>query len=285
VKILVCLKEVVDPQRLPPLDPTHRWLAELDADAYRVNRSDDCALEAALSIKDGSPGVRVEVLTVGPQRAAAMLRRALGKGADAGVHIRDDTPGYRSPQLIAARIAAVAAGRGYDLVLTGVMAEDDLQGLVGPLLAARLAWPCAVAVTDAAVDPGGRTIGVTCDLEGGRRMHAELTLPALLSMHCGSRQPRYPSLSNLLRARHQPLTTLDADDLPPVNPSEALHAIAPPARQRRCTMLSGSASAKADRLLELCYAQALLACRIVPQAATPPGTDPRPGREVRETQQ
>lgn len=267
MKILVCIKEVPALEQMPELDRASHWLAELEPGAYRMNRSDEHALEEALLIAQHSADARIDALTVGPARSANTLRRALGKGAHAGVHILDESPGYRSPQRTAALIAAYAAPRGYDLVLTGVMAEDDLQGLVGPLLAARLELPCTVAVTRLRLNRQARTLEVACDIEGGQRMHASLTLPALLAVQTGINQPRYPSLSNMLRARRQPLTTIAANELAHMTELEKLCAIDLPPRERKGQMLSGTASDKAERLLEILYGRSLLACR--PDAPAP----------------
>ena len=53
------------------------------------NPEDLNALELALNIKDSNPGTTVTVLTMGPGRAAEILREAIYRGADNGVLLTD----------------------------------------------------------------------------------------------------------------------------------------------------------------------------------------------------
>jgi electron transfer flavoprotein beta subunit len=260
VNILVCIKAVPDMEGPPAIDAGHRWLAEPAAGGYRMNRYDEYALEEAVRIKEAFPGVCVDALSVGPLQVEATLRRAMGKGADNGIHVLDDVPGYRSPQTTAALIAAYAHSKSYDLILTGVMAEDDMQGQVGAMAASMLSIPCAPAVTRTSYDPHTGTITLDCEMEAGLCATAILTLPALLTIQSGINRPRYPSLSNLLRARKQPLTTIDGAALTAPGAHETIHSIRVPANARQGITLTGTAAEKAAKLLEITYSKSLLRC-------------------------
>jgi electron transfer flavoprotein alpha/beta subunit len=146
MKILVCVKQVLDPDGPISIDGSGRTLEAAPDGLFRMNRFDEFALEAALQIRDEFPGTRIDAVTAGPARAARTVRRALETGADEGIHLLLEDDGCRTPFETASIIGAFARDRRYDLILTGVMAEDDMQAQVGPMLAEILGYPWATAV-------------------------------------------------------------------------------------------------------------------------------------------
>ena len=244
MKILVCLKQVL------AAEAAGRELAPRESD-YRLNRFDEHALEEALKLKESRPETRVEVLTVGPERAAGVLRRGLGMGADHGIHLLTAGPPPADPHQLAVLIASQVDGRGHDLIFTGVMAEDTQRGQVGVMLAAILGRPWSTAVVAIDGRPAAGEIIVTRELEGGARERLALELPALLTIQAGGNRPRYPTLSGMLRAREQELETIAAASviLPP--PRQESGWTAPPVRRRQGLVLTGSPAVKAARLLAI----------------------------------
>jgi electron transfer flavoprotein alpha/beta subunit len=146
MKILVCVKQVRDPDGPIRIDGSGQAIAAAPDALFRMNRFDEFALEAALQIREEFPGTRIDALTAGPARAARTVRRALETGADEGIHLLLEDDACRTPFEIASLIGAFAHDRHYDLILTGVMAEDDMQAQVGPMLAEILGYPWATAV-------------------------------------------------------------------------------------------------------------------------------------------
>ncbi|MBW1789717.1 MAG: electron transfer flavoprotein beta subunit/FixA family protein, partial [Deltaproteobacteria bacterium] len=143
MKILVCIKQVPDPEMPVRVDERGR-VARPEGDLkYWMNHADEFAVEEAILIKEAGFGTTVDVLTVGPGYAAQVLERAMGMGADNGVHILLPEEDFLSPLNTASYIAAYALNKGYDLILTGVMGEDHMQGQVGAMLAELLSFPCA----------------------------------------------------------------------------------------------------------------------------------------------
>ncbi|MDY7002004.1 MAG: electron transfer flavoprotein beta subunit/FixA family protein, partial [Thermodesulfobacteriota bacterium] len=159
--------------------------------------------------------------------------------------------GYQSPFITAARIASYAQDKAYDLILTGVMAEDDMQGQVGPILAELLNLPWATSVILAQVRPNRGTVSVEREIEGGRRDMLSLELPALLTIQTGINKPRYPSLSNLLRAKKQKPETIDAAELNAVEGREELVRVGYPQKSRSGLVLSGGRQEKAAALFRI----------------------------------
>jgi electron transfer flavoprotein beta subunit len=251
MKILVCVKEVLDPECGLRIDPSQRTLSSETAPLYRMNRFDEFAIEEALLIKDRIPGTKADAVTVGPARASAVIRRAIGMGADDGFHILEGEGATWSPFVVAAWIAAWAARGDYDLILTGTMAEDDMEGQVGQLVAAFLGWPCATSVIQITMKDGLPGLEVERELEGGLRHVMELSFPCLLTIQSGMKRPRYPSLSNVLRSRKQEIRTIHGTALGSPAPRQEIVALGYPQKSREGLFLPGGVEEKASALAEI----------------------------------
>jgi len=220
VRVLVLVKAVVPPTEPLRFTPLGDWIPPEAGTALTMNEDDACALEAALRIRDNLPGTTVHALSVGPEEAAAVLRRALGMGADEAFHClwRDEDP---PTPLQTAHLIASAAG-GYDLYLAGVMSEDGGHGLTGPLVAELLGLPFLTNVVSLGISNPRGPLTAERDVEGGDRETFAVDLPALLTVPSGINRPRYPTLSLVLKAQKASLNTVEARDLPPCPPREAV---------------------------------------------------------------
>ena len=256
MKILVCIKEVVDPSSVLSVSPCRTRVESEHSAEHRMNRYDEYALEEALLIKETHNDVTVDVISVGPPRVKDTLKRAIGKGADTAVHIlypdNGNTPtGYMDAHIVSSLIAEHAASISYDLILTGVMAEDDMQCAVGPLIAARLDNPCAVSVVKEVLSMEDHTVTVDCEMEGGMSESVVLSLPALLTIQSGINQPRYPSLSNMLRSKGQKIETIEPALVPAIEKTHVEFSISLPAIDSDCIMMTGTSEKKAETLATL----------------------------------
>ena len=258
MNILVCIKEVPAGDMQIRIDGSGRWIETGSDDDYVMNRFDEFALEEAVRIKEHFAETTVEVLSVGPERCRAVIRRALAKGADSGIHLQDPAPGCPSAGEVAAAIAGFCQTRAYDLILTGVISEDLMQGLTGPLLAAQLKVPCAAAVIHQRIDPDRGTVLAACELESGWTEEISLMLPALLTIQSGINRPRYPSLSNMMRSRRQKLTTLPFDTPAGVENEPRITALSEPAASSGARFFEGTLEEKAGALLDLLIEKGVL---------------------------
>jgi electron transfer flavoprotein beta subunit len=258
MKILVCVKQVPEPDSAILIDDGSGWIQSEAVAGYRMNRLDEFAMEAALLIKAAFSDIQVDAVSVGPGRVTEAIKRSIGMGADSGVHIRTLSEGYRGSFETAALIADYARDQLYDLILTGAMSEDNMQGMVGPMIAGRLDLPCATAVILQKIAPDGRSIYVEREIEGGHRDALELPLPAVLTVQSGMNTPRYPSLSNLLRANRQQLLTIQAGDLAEIAAPEMLVQLSNPQKTRTGLTLKGSEQEKAMQLVCILRQRALL---------------------------
>ena len=103
------------------------------------NPEDLNALEQALQLKEKYPGTVVKLLTMGPPRAADIIREGLYRGADGGVLLTDRA--FAGADTLATSYALACAVRkmgDFDLVIGGRQAIDGDTAQVGPQVADKL---------------------------------------------------------------------------------------------------------------------------------------------------
>lgn len=103
------------------------------------NPEDLNALEQALKLKEMYPGTKVTLLTMGPGRAAEIVREGLYRGADGGIVLSDRA--FAGSDTLATSYALSAAVRkinDYDLIIGGRQAIDGDTAQVGPQIAEKL---------------------------------------------------------------------------------------------------------------------------------------------------
>jgi electron transfer flavoprotein beta subunit len=258
MKILVCIKQVADSSETLQIDEPTGLLSYAAGTAFRMNRFDEFALEEALLIKERLPGTLVDALSVGPERVSANVQRAMGMGADHGVHILHGAGGYTSPFTVASLIAQCVRARNYDLIMTGVMAEDTMASQTGQLIAALLDLPCATSVIKEQVRPESADIAVEREIEGGSRETVRLKMPAVLTIQPGINFPRYPSFSKVMRARTYRQERIEAEDLEIEEPRESCRRVRVPDGASQGVFIEGSAREKAQKLINLLHEKSLL---------------------------
>jgi electron transfer flavoprotein beta subunit len=257
MKILVCIKQILDPDIPLKIDEAAGWVKAEKSPVYRMNHFDEYALEEALRIRETIAGAIIDAVSVGPERALSILRRALEVGADNSFLLAVGDDRYLTPYETATAISSHAKSLAYDLILTGIVAEDDLQGQTGPILGALLGVPCATSVIAETIASDCRTIQVVQEREEGRRASLTLTLPALVAVQSGINRPRYPALSHVMRARSREIPRIMMDETM-IRPREDVLSISMPAVLKKGMMLEGSGRQKAQRFLEICHEKGLL---------------------------
>ena len=103
------------------------------------NPEDLSALEQALRLKERYPGSTVTLLTMGPGRAAEIIREGLYRGADNGVLLTDRA--FAGADTLATSYALAMAIRkigDFDLIVGGRQAIDGDTAQVGPQVAEKL---------------------------------------------------------------------------------------------------------------------------------------------------
>lgn len=250
MNILVCVKGVPDTDQVF-LSQDGQLTLHADAPLeLRMNRYDEFAVEEAVRIRETYPDTLVTVITAGPEAARKVLRRAIGMGADAGVHLVCDYGLSGNGAVVSAMIAQTAASHSYDLIFCGVMSEDMMQFQTGPMLARRLGLPWATAVVRASMDMDQRMVSVAREQEGGRAALMEIRLPALLTVQSGINEPRYPALSKLLQADGSRILSMPAPPPPTEGAFGRVVSYAYPEKKRDGRVLEGTREEKARQLVD-----------------------------------
>jgi electron transfer flavoprotein beta subunit len=141
IKIVVLAKQVPDTRNVGPDAMKADGTVNRAALPAIFNPEDLNALEQALLLKDTIPGTTVTVLTMGPGRAAEIIREGLYRGADDGVLLTDRA--FAGSDTLATSYALTLAVRRInpDLVIGGRQAIDGDTAQVGPQVAEKLGWP------------------------------------------------------------------------------------------------------------------------------------------------
>ena len=139
MNIVVCVKYVPDAQS----DRTFTSDNTTDRESVDglLSEIDEYAVEEALKIVEAGEG-EVTVVTMGPDRAADAIKKALQMGADKGVHIKDDAlHGSDAPATSLVLAEAIRKIGEPDLVITGMSSTDGVMSVVPAMLAERLGLP------------------------------------------------------------------------------------------------------------------------------------------------
>ena len=241
MKFLVCLKQVPDSTVRVKVAPDGKSVAT-EGITWSISPYDEYAIELALEHKDSDPSTTVSVVTVGPARSRDALRQALAMGCDdATLVTTDEKVGGLD---VAKALAAVVKDAQPDVVLCGKQASDDDQGLVGPALAEALGWPHVGMLTKIAA--GGDGIELWREIEGGHEVWSA-PLPVVGLVHKSAKEPRYPSLPGIMKAKKKeiPEKDLAALGVTPGAPRAEVVAMEPPPQRGGGKILKADGDAKA----------------------------------------
>jgi len=259
VEILVCVRRVPDTSENEIELNSAGNDIERDELVYSINEADNYAVEEALQIVSRVGG-EVTVVTVGGEDDEEVLRREMAMGATHGVLITDDAFSGSDGRGIATVLKAFAQKGNYDLILTGVQAEDG-AAQVGGMLAAMLDYPFASLVNAIEV-LDGRKLKISREIEGGNKEMNEIDLPCVLSIQTGINEPRYVGMRGIRAVAAVPIPTFDASQLG-VDPGTVGEAAAKvkrvdyfvPVLGKGAEMLHGSREENVERVLELVAAK------------------------------
>lgn len=247
MKIIVAIKQVPVRDSQLAIAPNGRWIEE-DNLEYEINEPDAYALEEALQLKD-QHGAEVVVLAAGPERAGAVIREALAKGADRAIHLVSDDLGSLDSLGVATRLAEAIGPESPDLILTGLQSDDLGLGQTGVVLAELLNLPHSTIIMQVEVQDG--SIEVKRELEDGWFQKIKMPLPALLTIQSGIRRLRYATLMGIKKAKTKEVKTLSAAELGAAKPAAVtLKRVYLPEKKKQTQILKGTAAETAAQLVE-----------------------------------
>jgi len=243
LKIIVCLKQVPDPEGPPSA-------FKVDSDAKKVipegippviNPFDENALEAALRLKD-SCGGKVIAISMGEKLVKPVLRKALSVGADELILLEDvhfkELNSYSTAYVLSTAIKKIGE---YDIILAGRQAGDWDFGQTGLIVAEILQIPSINLGKKLRVEDGKVVI------EKLKRNGYEIvrtSMPALITISSEIGDLRMASVKAIKDAREKPLTVWGIPELE-VEPQRLavreIYRLSAPSRERKCTFIEGQA--------------------------------------------
>ncbi len=207
MKVAVCVKQVPDTWAEKSLKASDSTLDRESADGV-MNELDEYAVEEALKLVEAAGG-EVVVVSMGPERAAETVRKALSMGADSGIHLVDDAIAGSDALATSYALAKVLEGRGFDLIIFGSESTDARMSVVPAMVAERLG--VAQLTFAQKVDVAGGTVTIERATETGFDTVTAAT-PAVLSVVEKINEPRYPSFKGIMAAKKKPVETLSVSD-------------------------------------------------------------------------
>lgn len=197
LKIVVLAKQVPDTRNVGKDAMKEDGTINRAALPAIFNPEDLNALEQALQLKEQHPGSTVTLLTMGPPRAAEIIREGLFHGADTGIVLTDRA--FAGADTLATSYAlscAVRKIKDYDIILGGRQAIDGDTAQVGPQVAEKLHLP-QVTYAEQILSVENGTVTVKRRLERGVET-VKVQMPVVITVN-GSADECRPRNAKLIQ--------------------------------------------------------------------------------------
>jgi electron transfer flavoprotein beta subunit len=223
MNIVVLVKQVPDSGAERRLGDADHTVDRASADNV-INEMDEYAIEEALRLREAHGG-EVTILTMGPERAAESIRKALSMGPDKAVHVLDDALAGSCAIGTSLVLAAALRTLSPDLVLCGAEATDGRVQAMPHMLAERLGIAALTGArkltvsersSEASDAAGGAVDGDSLTIERQTEEGYEVVTaaaPAVVSVWDTINEPRYPSFKGIMAAKKRPVSVLSLADL------------------------------------------------------------------------
>lgn len=211
LKIAVLAKQVPDTRNVGKDAMTEEGTVNRAALPAIFNPEDLNALEMALHIKDIVPQTEVYVLTMGPVRAAEIIRQSLYRGADGGFVISDRKVAGSDTLATSYTISQGVKKLGkVDLVFAGRQAIDGDTAQVGPQTAEKLNMP-QITYAEEVICADEKKIRIKRRLERGVE-EVECAYPCLITVGSSAPDCRFPIAKQLMKYKNA-LTEAEAAEI------------------------------------------------------------------------
>ena len=201
LKIIVLAKQVPDTRNVGKDAMKADGTVNRAALPAIFNPEDLNALEQALRLKDRYPGTTVSLLTMGPGRAAEIIREGLYRGADDGVLLTDRA--FAGSDTLATSYALAQAIKEMgevDVIIAGRQAIDGDTAQVGPQVAEKLGFP-QVTYVEKIVDADDKYVTALRRLENGVET-VKAPLPLVLTVNNSAAPCRTRNATLLMKYKH-----------------------------------------------------------------------------------
>ena len=213
LKIIVLAKQVPDTRNVGKDAMTAEGTINRAALPAIFNPEDLNALEQALRLKEQNPGSTVGILTMGPPRAAEIIRQGLYRGADTGWLLTDRL--FAGADTLATSYALATAIKkigGADVIIGGRQAIDGDTAQVGPQVAEKLGLSQVTYAEEIAKCEDGK-LTIRRHIDGGIEL-VEAPMPIVITVN-GSAAPCRPCNVKLVMKYKRATVPLErTEDMP-----------------------------------------------------------------------
>ncbi|AGY53641.1 Electron transfer flavoprotein, beta subunit [Bacteroidales bacterium CF] len=199
-KIVVLAKQVPDTRNVGKNAMKEDGTVNRAALPAIFNPEDMNALEQALRIKDKFPGTKVELLTMGPLRAADIIREGYFRGADGGVLLTDRKFAGADTLATSYALSMAIKKMNPDIIISGRQAIDGDTAQVGPQVAEKLGIP-QVTYAESITSIESGKITILRRLERGVE-EVSATFPVLITVNATAPSCRPRNAKQLMRYKH-----------------------------------------------------------------------------------
>ncbi len=201
LKIIVLVKQVPDTRNLGSDAMKPDGTVNRAKIPTIFNPDDLKALELALNLKDRINGTEVTVITMGPPKAADIMRDSLFRGADKAIMISDRRFGGADTLATSYTIAQAIKKIGdYDLIVGGRQAIDGDTAQVGPQTAEKLNIN-QVTYAIEILDVNDNELTIKRQLSKGIEV-VKTPFPCLLTVHGNAPECRMPIAKKVMKYKY-----------------------------------------------------------------------------------
>jgi len=212
LKIVVLAKQVPDTRNVGPDAMKEDGTVNRAVLPAIFNPDDLNALELAFQIRDKVAGSEVVILTMGPKRAADLIREGLFRGADKGIMVSDRRFGGADTLATSYTLSmAIKKIGNVDLVLGGVQAIDGDTAQTGPQTAEKIGFP-QITYVEELLDIEEKYITVKRRLEKGVEV-VKAPIPVLMTVSGTFQDCRPRNAKRVMKFKYsRTLTEMERED-------------------------------------------------------------------------
>ena len=176
-----------------------------------MNPFDEIAVEEAIRLKEAGKAEEVIAVSIGMKQSQETLRTALAMGADRAILVvaTQDVHTDMEPLAVAKILKGIIDEEQPSLIIAGKQAIDNDMNATGQMLAALTGWAQGTFASE--LDFDGDTATVTREVDGGLQT-IKVKMPAIVTADLRLNEPRYASLSNIMKAKKKPLDEKTPED-------------------------------------------------------------------------
>ena len=246
MNIIVCVKQVIDPEAPPAsfkIDPSSDKVVPPPGVSPVIDPYAEYAIEAALRVKDAVGG-KITAISLGAKQLRDIVKKPLAMGADELILLEDEAFDEGDSWSTAYALAMSIKKLGdYDIIFCGREASDWNAGQVGPGIAEILGLPSVTLAKK--IDITNSKARVERVTDQGYDV-VEVSLPALITVSNEIGEPRYPTIRGIMAAKKkEPVTwkpadiRVEASQLGAAGRRTRLLKLFQPVRKGKCEIIGG----------------------------------------------